>query len=119
MKNLIKKIMKSKYRFFFIWALIVLFVFLVGATTIILLNDIVEDEDIYYENILVEDKYVDNNTGKYVIANDKLQDFEVLNDEPGAKIYNQMQVGQRYNIVAYESPDHTFIHIIRVDNATG
>ncbi len=118
MKNLIKKIMQSKYRFVFIWVLIVLFVSLVGATTIILLSDVVTHDNIYYENVLVQDKYVDNNTGRYVIVNDKFQDFEALNDRQGSELYDQIQIGQRYNIVAHESFDHTFIHIARAYNAT-
>lgn len=118
MKNLIKQIMQSKYRFLFVGILIVLFVFVIGATTIILLSDVVEHENVYYEDVLVKDKYVDNNTDRYVIVNDKFQDFEALNDRSGAKLYNQIQVGQRYNMIAHDSFDHTFIHVVRADNAT-
>lgn len=118
MKNLIKKIMKSKYKFLFVGILIILFVFFIGAVTITLLSDIVEHDNMYYENVLVHNKYVDNNTGRYVIANDHGINFEMLNDTPGKKLYNQIGVGQRYNMVVHETSDHSFVRLIRVNNVT-
>jgi hypothetical protein len=128
----VSKIKKAKNIFFgstlrkciVLFMFIFLFVLIGGTLSINYLNDAVTNSHIHSETVLVSDKmYGDSRFSDYylVIGDNKTYSIVDHGDGYGAKMFDSINVGDKYRFVVKE-PELTdvnqFIHILQVHNMT-
>lgn len=122
----IKKILFNKTwkKCTFIFLFIFLFILVGGILSINYLNDAVTNSHIHSETVLVSDKmYGDSSLSDYyiIVGNNKTYSIVDHGDGYGSRMFDKINVGNKYEFVVKE-PELTdfnhFSHILQVRNMT-
>lgn len=110
---------KGNKKYILFGIIILLFVILVGSLSIILVGDELENKQIEYSDVVVSNKYVNNDTEHYyVIVDEKGELYDILNVADNDDMYNNLTIGKKYRLVIQKPlpTDDKYIHIIQVFN---
>lgn len=125
----VKKIKKTLFdktwkKCIFIFLIIFILIFIGGFFSINYLNDAVNNAHIHSEFVVVSEKmYGDSSLSDYYIIIGNNKTYSIVNHDDGyaEKMFNDINVGQRYKFIVKE-PEITdinhFSHILQVYNTT-
>ena len=118
MNNILKKIMESKHRYVFVGVIIMIVVFCLGLAMIQGMNNFVIDQGINSTDIVVSEKYLDDNKNFYIIVSDNNETFDIKKSDDGTKMYNKLIIGKHYHFTIQNNSKSSVTHIIQVYNDT-
>lgn len=119
MRDLIKKVTHTRYKYAVVAIVIAIIVFSIGVVAITSLASIVDDKQVSYTEFTVVDKYIsEREDHRYIIVSDNNKSFDIFNDDVGVDIFNRLQPGKHYHFVTKEDDAGGLTHIIQVYNET-
>ena len=115
MKNLLSKIMQSRYKYCIIAVIIMVIVFILGTLIIVSMSNMVVDGQVDYTDFTVVDKHTGDNHS-YIIVSDQNETFDLPNDNFGHDIYDNIQIGKHYKFTTEKNNGSITTHIIQVND---
>ena len=85
------------------------------------LDGVIQNRNVNYVDIVVADKYINNDSDHYYIVVSSNGDvFDIVNITDSEGIFKQIQVGKEYRFVTKQpfSTDDKYIHILQVYDGT-
>ena len=112
---------KGNIKYLLIAIIVVFLVFSIGALFITTMDGVLQTKQIEYSNVVVKDKYINNDSQHYyVVVSESGDVYDILNSTESNEIYDNLQVGSKYKLVTQKpiSDKDKYIHIIQVFNET-
>lgn len=112
---------KGNIKYIIIAVVIAVLVFAIGAFTITTLNHTLDNKQVEYSDVVIADKYINNDTQHYyIIVSESGTVYDMLNFTDSDDVYDHLKVGNKYKFVTQKplSVDDKYIHIIQVFNET-
>lgn len=113
--------LKGNKKYIIIAIIVAIMVFVVGASAITVLTHTFDNKKIEYSDVVVADKYINNDTRHYyIVVSEEGTVYDILNFTDSDDVYNHLKIGNKYKFVTQKplSKDDNYIHIIQVFNDT-
>lgn len=114
------KIWEGNCRYVIIALVVLILTFVVGAFFIDSLNYVIQDKNVNYTDVIVANKYIDNDSEHFfVVVSEQGDVYDIVNITDGKDIFNSIEVGKHYRFIIKEplSVDDKYIHILEVHDA--
>ena len=110
-----RKILNKNWKKCLLIFIIVFFVTFISAGGIVHhFDDAVESNNIYPDIIVIKDKF---NNGEYIVIDINNKTYNIDNND--AKIFNKIEIGQKYRVIIEEPiQDTNHAYILQVHNDT-
>lgn len=116
-----EKIWKGKPKYAILLIVILFLTLAIGASIILSLDDLLQDKEIDYVDVVVADKYINNDTSHYyVIVSQDGSLFDIVNITNSKNLFDRISIGEEYRFVTKKpfSIDDKYIHIVQVHDGS-